>query len=197
MSKKRITAQRYMPDKIKFDKVENTYCSRCEERQYFEPLEGESCVRINCDSQEFFKRTERDFIAERDPNNYLFAQGRYRTKITEEDLPPHYIHGYIGGGRHGWQSAKGVKYLVYSPSYFADNHLHKYDLLYISYSEPIEEYEDKWKFTSYEGYDWTIHGNFIIDFVEAVGKYSDYDVSEIQAELKRKREWYDERNPKD
>ena len=29
------------------------------------------------------------------PNGYLYSKGEYKTKITAEDLPEHYIHGWI------------------------------------------------------------------------------------------------------
>jgi hypothetical protein len=97
--------------------------------------------------------------------------------------------------RHGYISAKGVKYLLYKPNYIFDNHLHKDDSLFISYNNQIKpiEYDDG--FDWYEGYDEVLSGSMIVDFVKAASKYSDYDVREIQAEIARKRVFYYERNP--
>jgi len=130
-----------------------------------------------------------------DPNGYLFAQGIYRTKILPCDLPEWYVYGYLYK-QHGYISAKGVKHLIYTPNYFIENHLYKYDTLYISYNEKIEPYTGEYGFTWHKGYNDAIGGSLIASFVEAVGKFSDYDVSEIQKEIERKRVWYYEKNPK-
>jgi hypothetical protein len=130
-----------------------------------------------------------------DPNDYLFAYGKYRTKILAKDLPEWYVYGYMYK-RHGYLSAKGVKHLLYTPNYFIENHWHKYDTLYISYDAEIEPYTDERGMTYQKGYDEAIGGHLIVEFVEAVSKHTDYDVSEIQQELDKKRAWYFERNPK-
>ena len=132
--------------------------------------------------------------AEHDPDGYLFADGRYRTKILPEHLPEWYVHGYMYK-RHGYMSAKGVKHMLYVPNYVFDNHLHKYDTLFISYNELIEPYECDSGFQWYKGYDQILSGPVLVDFVNAAERYSDYDVSEIQEEIARKTEFYYERNP--
>ena len=133
-------------------------------------------------------------IAISDSCGFLFAQGRYPTKILPSDLPEWYIHGYMYK-RHGYISTKGVKHLLYIPNYVFTNHLHKDDILFVSYNTTIEpfitEFGSKW----YKNYDELLSGHLLVDFVEAVGKYSDYDISDIQNEIIRKREFYYEKNP--
>jgi hypothetical protein len=46
-----------------------------------------------------------------------------------------------------------------------------------------------------KGYEHVIDGHLISDFVNAVGKHSGYDVSEIRQEIEKKRAWYYELNP--
>jgi hypothetical protein len=133
--------------------------------------------------------------AVRDQNGYLFSGGVYPTKILPNDLPEWYIHGYMYK-QQGFMSAKGVKHLLYVPNYHIENHLHKYDNLFISYNEPIEPIEQEKGFQWYKGFDHVIDGGLIVKFVEAAEKYSCYDVSEIQREIARKTEFYYEKNPK-
>jgi len=97
--------------------------------------------------------------------------------------------------RHGYISAKGVRHLLYVPNYTVNNHLHKYDMLYISCNEKIEPHESGNGLFHYKGYDDVLSGHLIVDFVRAAAKYSGYDVSGILKEIVSKREWYYERNP--
>ena len=128
-----------------------------------------------------------------DSQGYLYSDGRYPTKILPSDLPEWFVYGYLYK-RHGYISAKGVKHLLYVPNYAFDNHLHKDDILFISYKTSIEPYETEIGRLWYKGYDYLICGSIIVDFVDAAERFSDYDVSEIQWEIKRKRAWYYERN---
>ena len=61
------------------------------------------------------------------PNGYLYSKGEYKTKITAEDLPEHYIHGWIFKVQ-GYISVLGVKEIAYYAKYHI-NHLHKEDHL--------------------------------------------------------------------
>ncbi len=126
-----------------------------------------------------------------DPKRTLLSYGKYRTKIFPQDLPEWYVGGYMYK-RHGFMSAKGVKYLHYQPSYLFDNQLYKDDNLFISYDAPIVPVTQEgvdW----FDGYDHVLSGLIILDFVRAVKKYSGLEVSGIEAELERKREWYYEK----
>lgn len=131
-------------------------------------------------------------------NDYLFSELRYPTKIKAEDLPEWYIEGNYYRNR-GFLSSKGVKYLVYKPNYFS-NHFHKDDFLYISYDKPIEKKEvERFGYKSYDyvGYDYLISGFYIIDFIMAVKKWSNYDTDEIEKELIKKSEWFMSTYPDD
>ena len=132
----------------------------------------------------------------RNPDGYLYAYGHYRTKIFPSELPEWYVYGYMYK-THGYMSAKGVKYLVYDPNYTVDNHLYKYDKLFISYDEPITPTVSKNGYEWFDGYKYVLDGPTMVDFINAAEKYSDYDVSEIRKELEKKKAWYYERNPKD
>ena len=91
--------------------------------------------------------------------------------------------------RHGFMSAKGVKYLFYKPNYVF-NHLYKDDILFISYDKEITPVENDDGFKWYEGYDYCLSGLVILDFVDAAEKYSGLDVRDIREELAKKRAWY-------
>ena len=140
------------------------------------------------------KHVKKELMIEKLPHGYLYADGRFPTKILPEDLPEWYVFGYMYK-RHGYLSAKGVKHLLYKPNYWVDNHCHKYDTLYISYDKPIEPYEVEHGSTWYKGYDHAIGGNLIYDFVKAAGKFSSCDVSDMLREIEKKRAWYYENNP--
>jgi len=138
----------------------------------------------------------RELVLERDPQGFLFSNGIYRTKILPKDLPEWFVHGYLYK-RHGYISAKDVKHLLYIPNYTHDNHLHKYDALYISYGTEIVPDQSVMGFSTwYKDYDHIVDGNLIVKFVEAAEKFSNYDVCEIRQEIARKQAWYYERNPK-
>jgi hypothetical protein len=137
-----------------------------------------------------------ELIVECDPQGYLYSKGKYRTKILPADLPEWYVYGYIYK-RHGYIPAKGVKHLLYIPNYMIENHLFKYDTLYISYDAEITSYTtDVSTVTWYKDYEHAIGGSLVPTFVDAVGKHSDYDVGGIRGEIEKKRAWYCERNSK-
>ena len=131
---------------------------------------------------------------EYDSSGFLFAQGKYRTKILPEDLPEYFVHGYLYK-RYGYISAIGVSHLVYVPNYVFTNHLYKDDMLLISYKDTIESYETEGGFSWYKGYDELVSGHLIEKFVDAAEKYSQYNVDDIRKEIQRKEAWYYEHNP--
>jgi len=126
-------------------------------------------------------------VPESNPDGYLYAQGRYPTKIKPEDLPEWYFTGMLRG-QNVYISAKGVKYLVFIPTY--NNHLNKDDLLYISYDTPIvpdtRSPSGKWL----HGYAHILYGGIVSDYLKAVAKYSRYDVKPIQKQIEEKSKWY-------
>lgn len=123
-----------------------------------------------------------------DPEGHLLAFGRYRTKIYPQDLPDWYVGGYMYK-RHGYMSAKGVKYLLYKPNY-STKHLFKDDLLFISYDKEITATKDETGSTMYEGYEHVLSGAVIVEFVATAAKYSGYDIETIKSEIEKKKEWY-------
>lgn len=104
-------------------------------------------------------------------NPYLYAKGRYKTKIQESDLPDSYIKCNPRTCNYliSWIQTKGVKYLHASASFL--NHWAKDDYLYISYDKPIGFIHDRW----YEyptGYDVLVCGSEIDRIVLAIAKNS-------------------------
>ena len=76
--------------------------------------------------------------------------------------------------------------MVLKCNYVFTNHLHKDDILYISYNNKIEEYQNDYGKT-YRNYDVILSGNWIINYIQMVKKYSNYDITELEQELERKR----------
>ena len=125
-----------------------------------------------------------------DPDKHLLAYGKYQTKIYPVDLPDWYVGGYLYK-KHGYISAKGVKHLIYKPNYFT-HHLHKDDLLFISYDKPIVPVS-KDGLNWCEGYDDLVSGGLIVSFLRAAEIHSGYDTTEIRAELEKKEKWYEQK----
>jgi len=123
------------------------------------------------------------------PEGYLYAQGRYPTKLRPDDLPEWYISGYLRS-QIVYISARGVKDMVYVPTY--NNHLDKDDLLYVSYDKPIEPDHESRSGKWLHGYAHILYGGIVFEYVNAVAKYSNYDVRPILREINRKRQWYQE-----
>ena len=133
-----------------------------------------------------------------DLNGHLYSEMRYPTKLTPEDLPEHFVHGYYYRNE-GYLSSRNVKYLVYKPNMFF-NHVFKDDMLYISYDKPITEMvvpSFSGTTTVFDGYDYAISGGQILEFLEKVEKYSDFDTSEIGKKLIEKVEWFINKYPYD
>ena len=122
---------------------------------------------------------------------FLYSQGRYRTKLTEEDMPEWYVDGFVYK-TPGFIRAKGAVDLKYIPSFF--NHLFKDDMLLISYTTPIVS--DKESLCGYTS-DERLSGFMIPRFMEAVKKYSDVDTTEIDKAIKAKWKWFEENYPEE
>lgn len=135
-------------------------------------------------------RQDRRIVLESHPDGFLYSGGKYPTKIKAEDLPEWFVHGYIYKS-YGFISARGVKHLLYIPNYSVENHLFKYDNLFISYDKEIQPVKLENGFEWYTGYNHVLDGSIISPFIEAVAQYSDYDTTEIRTLLNQKRDWYD------
>ena len=118
-------------------------------------------------------------------NNRLYSKTKFPTNITIDDLPENFVKGRYYKNQ-GYINAKGVKDLRYKPNYLF-NHLHKDDVLYISYRGIIEEYVDSfygYPETAYRNFDYAIDGNNILNFILAVKKYSpDVKTDEIEKSM--------------
>lgn len=121
------------------------------------------------------------------PNGYLYAKGQYKTKITAAELPEHYVHGWIFKAI-GYISVLDIKDVVYKPNYHL-NHLHKDDLLYVSYDKPIIETKDELGY-DIDGYDVLLNGSMVVDFIRAVRKYQSYDIEAIANEVQKKEDFF-------
>ena len=117
---------------------------------------------------------------------YLFAQGRYPTKIKAEDLPEWYIGGKLQE-QYVYISAQGVKHLVFMPVYNVSHD--KDDLLYISYDKPIvpdiASPSGKWL----TGYNHILYGDLVMEYLQGVAKYSRYDIQPIVRQIADKQKW--------
>ena len=145
---------------------------------------------------EIIKSTGHGLQFKRDENGYLYADRQYKTKINDTDLPEYFVRGYLYHV-HGFISAKDVKHLVYCPNYNY-NHWLKYDFLYISYDDEITfEQSEVFDYKYPVGARYTLSGNIIYDFINAVEKYSDYDLSAIKKEIKLHLLYFNARYEKD
>lgn len=129
------------------------------------------------------------------PNGCLYSKGEYKTKITAEDLPEHYIQGYIFKVQ-GYISVLGIKDVVYTANYHV-NHLHKDDFLYISYDKPITKEVDKRGRIDHLNYDAVLWGYMIVDFIRAVRKHHSYDIEPIALQVKEKEAYFREHYPEE
>lgn len=128
-----------------------------------------------------------------DPEGYLLAEGRWRTKIKPEDMPDWFVYGYMYK-RHGYISAKGVVDILYEPNYFIENHCHKYDNLYVSFSHKLTRVSTQFGHTTCEDYDYILDAGIIYSYLEKVKIYSpQVEVEQMLHEAKMKRAWYEMR----
>lgn len=133
-----------------------------------------------------FKNINHNLVKIIDENNHLFANGIYKTKILEEDLPEYFVKVYFGS-KYQFISVKNIKDMLYKPNYFT-SHLYKDDFLYISYDKPIVRDKNNNFYTDYEI---LIYSSAIVDFIKAVKENNTYDVKNIEDELNKKIEWYE------
>lgn len=61
---------------------------------------------------------------------------------------------------------------------------------FVSYNKEIHPVELENGFKWYTGYDHVLDGSIISSFIEAVAKFSDYDISEIRSMVNKKYDWY-------
>ncbi|MCF0115113.1 MAG: hypothetical protein HUJ56_07155 [Erysipelotrichaceae bacterium] len=128
-------------------------------------------------------------------NPFLYSEGRYPTKITAEDLPEDYleIRSRVIWYMTGYLKTSGIVDMKYKWAKL--NHLFKDDYIYISYKEPLRMETDSWGFKDYVNYDVCVCGNSIVDIVLAAEKYSNFDTTEVRAEIEKKRVWLRDNKP--
>jgi len=130
-------------------------------------------------------------------NHYLYSQGRYLTKITAEDLPEDYlkIHSRVIWYMQGYLKTSGIVDMKYT--WMKENHLFKDDYIYISYKEQLQAEVNSWGHINYTNYDVCVCGNDIVDIVLAAEKYSEFDTTEVRAEIEKKRVWLRDNEPEE
>lgn len=153
-------------------------------------MKGKKYSNFYTDSK--FKTVNNKLEKVKDENNYLFAKGIYKTKISEDELPENFIKLYYGVRNH-YISIINIKDMVYKANYFT-NHLYKDDFLYISYETTIKKEKNSNHFIDY---DVLIYGLAIVDFIKEVKRAESYDVKNIEIELERKKKWYEDRQEKE
>lgn len=138
-------------------------------------------------------------------NTFLYACHKnrdYLTKLKVGDLPEHYCDVWRYGSNHDFISAKGVKGLYYT--WVKENHFMKDSLLYISYTDEIEPYNETfmWEgqeltsfFKSYRNAEEMIFGHDILKYLAYVEKYSNYDTTEVKKSVAEHFEWLNEHEP--
>lgn len=146
-----------------------------------EKITASDRAALSPESQAYWSDKEYWYVNKKLPDGRLYSGWGFQhpTKLTPKDLPPDYIllNNYK---KHGYIRTAGVKDLLYHPSLF-HNHAFKDDFLYISYSEPLGEYDYETTFKKCDEY---IFGNDIVDFIFAVEKWSpEIDVQNIKQQM--------------
>lgn len=121
------------------------------------------------------------------PNGCLYANGKYPTKITEDELPDWYIYGRYYK-RFGYMSTKGIVDMIYEPCLWI-NHFLKDDRLVISYTGKIEKIQDpnsNYITYIYSNEDESVYGNEILDILKGAEMYSGFNISGFVPQLKNK-----------
>ena len=129
------------------------------------------------------------------PNGYLYSKGEYKTKITAEDLPEHYVHGWIFKVQ-GYISVLGIKDIAYYANYHV-NHLHRDDHLYVSFNNPITQEIDERGHIWYHGYDAVLWGHMIVDYIRAIRKFKSYEIEPIALQVRKKERFFREKYPEE
>lgn len=144
----------------------------------------------------------------------LYSYGILPTSVTELDLPPWYVSGWLpsrclegldtrfaaldGGGSavvskcssrvFGYVSTLGVKELLYVPWYMGEEAPFALDSLFISYDKPIRVLHEDGD-VRICGHDCVLSGGIVVPFVHGAAQYADCCVDLIQQELDRKMDW--------
>lgn len=117
----------------------------------------------------------RVWVRKKLPDDYLYSGWKtgYRTKIKAEDLPESYVL-LTNYKKHGYLDTSGVTDIYYKPSVF-NNHAFKDDIIFISYTGPMNMDKD-----IYEECDEYVFGNDILNVVKGIEKYSNTNIAVIK-----------------
>lgn len=126
-------------------------------------------------------------------DNILYSEGRYKTKLTADDMPPWYMRGLYYGYAHGYLNTKDVSKLVYKPN-LCFNHMFKDDFLYISYNSSSKR---RTIYHAEDPYDEYVWGFNIPRFLLWAEQYSNYDTAPIWQQIEEKRLWFQHTYPED
>lgn len=125
-------------------------------------------------------------------NEYLYAQGRYPTKIKKEDLSEDYIEFKSRSIWYmtGYLKTSGIIDIDYKA--IKINHLFKDDYLYISYNEKLKVEKNWLNLNDIVNYDLCVCGNDIIPILLAIKKYSNINIDNVKRKIYDKVDWYKE-----
>lgn len=154
------------------------------------------------------------YDAQESPQGCLYSYGILPASVTELDLPPWYVSGWLPSrcleglnarfaaleeGESalvskrssrvlGYVSALGVKELLYVPWYMGEEAPFALDSLFISYDKPIRVLHEDGD-VRICGHDCVLSGGIIVPFVHSAAQYADCCVDLIQQELDHKMDW--------
>ena len=117
----------------------------------------------------------------------LFSASYGRTKLYASELPEWFVYGRYYK-RFGYISTNGIKALKYKPNWHT-NHFLKDDRLMVSYDKTECELGDDWDHTTW------VWGLEILDVLKGAQIYSNYDITPIICQLKKKIEWLRKAHP--
>lgn len=123
----------------------------------------------------------------------LYNNGKTKAKITVGDITDDYckIHCRDIWYMDGFIRTSNIKHVTYQPSH--NNHLFKDDTLYISYDRAIKPTTDG-AFTTFNGADFHISGNDIVNVVSHIGRHGlpdvQHELQHVKTEIKQKAEWF-------
>ena len=181
-------------DCLKFSKLHlrmppHEECARCVMARYYR---GKRIAADFYTRGKFGKRIRETLDTD---NEFLYADGRYPTKLTKCDLPDDYIEFRSRAIWYmkGYLRTSGIVDMQYS--WAKENHLFKDDYIYISYTGPIEQFTNQYGIKDFTAYDLCVCGGDIIDIVLAAEKNSGFDTASVRQEIEKKRIWLRDNEP--
>lgn len=134
-----------------------------------------------------FNHKKRCLESVRLPDNCLWSNRKYKTRITAKDLPESFIYGRFYK-TWGYIDTAGIVDVYYKPNLFV-NHFLKDDCLVISYTGKIKKIQKKYggiTYDEFENEDHRIYGNEIIDILKGAREYSNFNIKPFIKKIKDK-----------